>query len=80
MCNELPLAASDIPAHREICGGAATYYAPDDPDALAAAVRTALRRTGSVPVRAPVFDRTWTENAKEVAEIFRLLVDHHEVA
>jgi glycosyltransferase involved in cell wall biosynthesis len=37
-----PVLASDIPAHREVLGAAASYAPPDDADALAAALAAAL--------------------------------------
>jgi glycosyltransferase involved in cell wall biosynthesis len=59
-----PVAATDIPAHREVCGELAHYYTPGDVDGLAAAVRkacaTPLRLRSSSP-------RTWDENAAELA-------------
>ncbi len=57
-----PLAASDIPAHREFCGSAAHYYDPGDGDALAAAVAEAVR-TGPATARAPALALTWARNA-----------------
>lgn len=66
MAHGLPLAVSDIPPHREICGASAVYYDSEDRDALAAAVRTALRRGRTEPaVAGPA--RTWNDNAAELA-------------
>lgn len=62
------VAATDLPAHREVCGDAAVYYAPGDPDALAAAVRTAVAAGPPRPgARGPVLERSWDENAAELA-------------
>jgi glycosyltransferase involved in cell wall biosynthesis len=39
----VPVAASDIPPHREFLGGAPHYFALDDDDSLVAAIRAARR-------------------------------------
>jgi glycosyltransferase involved in cell wall biosynthesis len=65
-----PVAASDIPAHREVCGPAASYYRVDDPVALASAVRSAI---GSPPQTTPraITGRTWATNAAELLDTLR---------
>ena len=64
--------ASDIAAHREICGAAALYYPPSDLEALADAVRRGL--AGPRPQSAlSGRGRTWNENAEELAAILREL-------
>jgi glycosyltransferase involved in cell wall biosynthesis len=57
----VPLAASDIPPHREFCGSAAHYYDPCDSDALAGAVVEAIRRGPAA--NAPALALTWADNA-----------------
>jgi glycosyltransferase involved in cell wall biosynthesis len=42
MASGLPVVASDIPVHREICGAAARYFSHQSPQALADAVCQAL--------------------------------------
>jgi glycosyltransferase involved in cell wall biosynthesis len=69
-----PLAASDIPAHRELCGSAAHYYDPSDGDALVAAVAEAIR-TGPAVARAPALALTWAENAALTAATMRDAID-----
>lgn len=64
-----PVAASDLPAHREACGDGATYYAPTDDGALAAAVRAAASAAHTAPAGAPA--RTWDDCARELAEVLR---------
>jgi glycosyltransferase involved in cell wall biosynthesis len=71
----VPVVASDIDAHREVCGGAATYYPVDDMHALMAAVRDSVRRPGAALAPAPVLDRTWTENAHELAGLLRAVAE-----
>lgn len=62
-----PVAATDIPAHREVCGDRASYYQPDDRDSLAAAVRAACEMP---PLGREPAGRTWNDNATElVAEL-----------
>lgn len=40
MASEIPIVASDIPVHREVCGEAAVYFDPGDHAALAACIRS----------------------------------------
>lgn len=65
-----PLAASDIPAHREFCGAAAHYYDPCDGDALAAAVDAAIA-AGPSEIMAPALELSWADNADLTAEALR---------
>lgn len=58
-----PLAASDIPAHREFCGPAAHFYDPCDPDALISAVKEAVE-DGPPMVKAPALALSWNDNAR----------------
>jgi glycosyltransferase involved in cell wall biosynthesis len=69
-----PLAASDIPAHREFCGSAAHYYDPDDHDALAAAVTAAIA-AGKATISAPALQLTWAQNAAMTAATMRGAID-----
>lgn len=39
----IPVVASDLPALQEVTGGLATYFEPENPEALAAAIRTVMR-------------------------------------
>jgi glycosyltransferase involved in cell wall biosynthesis len=71
---KVPLAASDIPAHREFCGSAAHYYDPNDRDALATAVAEAIR-TGPATAKAPALALTWAENAAVTTATMRSAID-----
>lgn len=71
---EVPLAASDIPAHREFCGAAAHYYDPRDGEALSAAVTAAIQ-AGPSAIRAPALELTWADNAARTAATLRAAVD-----
>jgi glycosyltransferase involved in cell wall biosynthesis len=62
-----PLAASDIPAHREFCGAAAHFYDPCDPDALTSAVKEAAE-DGPPTVKAPALALSWNDNARLTRE------------
>lgn len=61
-----PVVATDIPAHREACGSAATYYDPGDREALAEAVSAAVGRPTEAAART---ERTWQDNACELERI-----------
>jgi glycosyltransferase involved in cell wall biosynthesis len=68
-----PLVASDIPAHREVCGGRARYYSPSDPSQMLAAVADAVREGPPDAALAwPLRDRTWADNAAELADRLRV--------
>lgn len=61
-----PVVATDIAAHREVCGARAAYYDPHDLDGLAALVLAARRAPAALPV-----ERTWDDNARELAAVLR---------
>ena len=77
MASGLPVIASDIPVHREVCGEAALYFNPLDPEALADVVtqirgNSALRMRMAITGReraAALFD--WTEHVRRLAEMLR---------
>ncbi len=75
----VPVVASRIPAHEEVLGDAARFFAPGDPDDLAAALAAVLdgapaaaelRRRG--PPRAARF--TWRACAGATAAVYRRLI------
>lgn len=66
----LPVAASDIPAHRELDGAPMHLYPPDDLGALAEAIQLAFRMSIETTPRPPA-GRTWEDNARELVEVFR---------
>jgi glycosyltransferase involved in cell wall biosynthesis len=58
-----PVACSDLPPLREVCGDAAVYFDPRDAESIAQATREAIARGGtSGPTRAARF--TWDECAR----------------
>jgi glycosyltransferase involved in cell wall biosynthesis len=65
----LPVAASDIPAHRELEEVRVHFYRLGDPQTLAAAVRRAAA-DGRGPSGGGQ-TRTWEDNARELAEVMR---------
>lgn len=75
LAHGLPVVASDIPPHREVCGDDALFYPLSDPGALAEAVRRAIGGRGqplqALPRRG---SRTWLDNARELADILRGVV------
>jgi glycosyltransferase involved in cell wall biosynthesis len=70
-----PVACSDIPPLREVCGDAAVYFDPSGPEAIAAGIEEALRRAPELsaagPPRAARF--TWSENARLHENVYREL-------
>jgi glycosyltransferase involved in cell wall biosynthesis len=62
-----PLVASDIPAHREVCGARAVYYDPDDSSELARAVERVVNGNGAhgPPPELP----SWHECARAAARV-----------
>lgn len=63
----VPVLASDIPAHREVCADLATLYDPADAAALAMLLRViSARAPDAGPRRA---SRTWGDNANELAAL-----------
>lgn len=69
-----PVAVSDIPPLREVCGDVASYFDPTDPDSIAAGVKDALARGGDLgPARAAQF--TWARCARKHEEVYRELID-----
>ena len=71
-----PVACSEIPALAEIAGGAARTFAPDDAEAIAAAVRDVLADPGSYRerglARAAAF--TWEHAAARYEGVYRELL------
>lgn len=68
-----PLAVSDLPALREVCGDAATYFDPHDPETVAAGLLAAIERGGAAgPERAAAF--TWEACARGHEEIYEELM------
>jgi glycosyltransferase involved in cell wall biosynthesis len=67
----VPVAASDIPAHREACGEAVHYYAVDDVDGLVAAVRAACDDEHAASANTALLGTTWPDNASTLAAILR---------
>ncbi len=76
MAQSTPVVASDIPAHREVCGEAAVYYDPLDGASLATAIDRVLHEPGLADSmvaagkeRLQLF--SWTENGTAMCEILR---------
>jgi len=67
-----PVAVSDLPPLREVCGDAAEYFDPHAPDDIARAVRAAVARGGTAgPARAARF--TWDECGRRHEAVYREL-------
>ena len=73
MASGCPVIAADIPVLREVCGDAASYFVPHDPEALAALMRThwdvpqrsALQQTARA---ARVARFTWESSARALMD------------
>jgi glycosyltransferase involved in cell wall biosynthesis len=67
-----PVAVSDLPPLREVCGDAVSYFNPLEPESIAAGVREAVARGGGAgPARAALF--TWDACAARHEDVYREL-------
>jgi glycosyltransferase involved in cell wall biosynthesis len=76
MARGVPVAASDIAAHREVAGDAALLAAPDDPAELASRIIKVLddgdlRATLEVAGRARAERFSWRETARRTLRVYR---------
>ena len=73
-----PVVASDIPVFREICGAAACYFDPHDPDALARGLLDVIRPGVQEELTHLGFERadgfSWDKAAEQLGQIYRRLV------
>lgn len=69
MSQRVPVVASDIPPHREVCGQHAVYYAMGEAESLRGAVQRALGSGRQEPPK--VLMRSWQDNAAELAAVLR---------
>jgi glycosyltransferase involved in cell wall biosynthesis len=66
----LPIIASDIPVHREICGDAASYFGPTNVEALAEAlVELATRGSTRRPVREDRLSFSWENHVASLEQL-----------
>jgi glycosyltransferase involved in cell wall biosynthesis len=79
MDSDLPIVASDLPVHREICGDAAAYFPRFSADALAEAVmqiaasrEKALKMAAAGRERAKTF--SWKTHVERIIAVCRKLV------
>ena len=80
MSSGVPIVASDIAVHREICGEAALYFARFSPDALADGIAVVIRRTDVKKAmvaeglsRATRF--SWKKHVEQILELSQELVN-----
>ncbi|MGZ4385253.1 MAG: glycosyltransferase family 4 protein [Gaiellaceae bacterium] len=71
-----PVACSDIPVLREVCGDAARFFDPKSPEAIAEAVSELLDRPGDLLERGieRAASFTWERSAREHEQVYRELV------
>jgi glycosyltransferase involved in cell wall biosynthesis len=78
MASGLPVIASDLPVHREICGDAALYFSRFSPESLAERIMQASRSTEQVAdMRALGMARSrdfsWDKHVDELLQLARRL-------
>ena len=85
MSSGLPVVASDLPVHREICGGAAVYFERFSPEELAERVVEVYRnqelgaelsRSGAVRAK----DFSWETHVTRLLELAIELIGRHETS
>ncbi|PYX70212.1 MAG: hypothetical protein DMG78_19550 [Acidobacteria bacterium] len=79
MASGVPVVASDIAVHREICGDAAVYFERFSPDALAACVMqiaepSEMRRQRVADGLERVGDFSWKTHVEQILELSRELL------
>jgi len=72
-----PVAAARVGALPEICGGAARYFNPSEPEEIAAAVLDVLADSDEFVARglARAKSFSWTESARRHDDVYEELVD-----
>lgn len=76
MAQSTPVVASDIPAHREVCGNAAVYYDPLSPASLAASIDRVLNEPGLADTmvaagKERLVPFSWAENGSAMCAILQ---------
>ncbi len=80
------IVANDVPEHREVLGDAGRYYARNDADSLAAALRALVadpaerRRLGESARARALADYSWDHVTDEYEALFRRMRDGQDVA
>jgi glycosyltransferase involved in cell wall biosynthesis len=72
MASKLPIAAADLPVHREVCGGAARYFPRFSPDKLAETVSgiAASTEVARQLIAAEMSDAfSWRDHVKQLLEV-----------
>ena len=67
--SKVPVAMSDIPAHREVCGKAGHIYPIDSPQELSRAVSAAVA-AGPPTERPPALQGSWAQTAGRLRDLF----------
>jgi glycosyltransferase involved in cell wall biosynthesis len=69
----VPVACTDLPVLREVGGGLARTFAPDDPAGAAETIAQALRDPGTVAADGPAWAArfTWEATAEGTWEAYR---------
>jgi glycosyltransferase involved in cell wall biosynthesis/SAM-dependent methyltransferase len=71
-----PVVATDIPAHREVCGGAARLYPPADLGQMADAVLATVADPEQRQPDGSYAHWTWDDNAARLADVLRDLATY----
>jgi glycosyltransferase involved in cell wall biosynthesis len=75
MASGLPIVASDIAVHREVCGDAALYFPRFSAESLADQVLTSLNRVRPSPSEDVLRRFSWTRHLEEILEIADRLME-----
>jgi glycosyltransferase involved in cell wall biosynthesis len=84
MASGVPVVASDIPVHREICGDAALYFERFSPEALAdgivqVATKSKRHETMVAKGRARAEHFSWKVHAEQIIALSRALLRHNSI-
>ena len=78
MASEVPVVASNIAVHREICGDAAVYFERFSPESLADGIVRIANGADRVLVRkglARAKDFSWKIHVEKIIELAQLLIN-----
>ncbi|MHB8419817.1 MAG: glycosyltransferase [Myxococcales bacterium] len=69
IATKLPIAASDIPVHREVCGAAGSFFPPGDAQAFAASLGMALAKRGASRLSPAPEATSWSQHVATLCDL-----------